>query len=654
VLARPPSAAYRLRKLLRRHREKVVVATVLLVLALGAAVAQWIAACDRSLQARDAGETHAAAFLSARDERSSLVEKLRAVSESYEWWQPPWERREEIEALGRLRHVHASLESSYGEALRSFQLAEEAAPFGSRLGLGARRRLEALLFERLGEALEDGSVQLPADFFKGQIERLGLGTYAAQLEDRSRFQLETDPPGAEVHLFRYEEVELRLRPLPFARGKPGEPVLRVERVWDAERSPFAAGDRLVEVRGVATRTEGDLARALEPVGLDEAVQVTLLRGGATLQERWVPFPGGPLHEGHAELRAGRLIDPYLQLGITFEGYPLELGEGSLAGTTAAGTRLELELPRGSYLLLVRKEGFVDQRLPLFAPWDAGFTRVRLWRNEEVPPGFVPVAGGLFRAGGDDGAYEPLPRQRAPVGDFLMARCEVTRREYHELLNDLVARGLLGEDGTISPRADWTLPELKDFAPLPEGGEKPRIRVVPEYRGTVLFDRGPDGTLFAPPKSPERPVVAVSMQAAVEYAHWLTEKHGGRWRFRLPRDLEWERAARGADARIFVWGDRLVRSLCRGRGTSLKERIVDTPEDIATHPADESPFGVRDLAGSASEPTLARPLQGERLYVYRGANWDATSALDFHAATRNRILPGRGYAFVGIRLVAERP
>jgi len=73
--------------------------------------------------------------------------------------------------------------------------------------------------------------------------------------------------------------------------------------------------------------------------------------------------------------------------------------------------------------------------------------------------------------------------------------------------------------------------------------------------------------------------------------------GGRRVFDLPSCEEIERAARGADGRLFPWGNRFDWSLtCTYRSSYTKtDRTLHFPTDC-------SPFGVRDLAGSLAEIT----------------------------------------------------
>jgi eukaryotic-like serine/threonine-protein kinase len=98
-----------------------------------------------------------------------------------------------------------------------------------------------------------------------------------------------------------------------------------------------------------------------------------------------------------------------------------------------------------------------------------------------------------------------------------------------------------------------------------------------------------------------PVGGISFEDAQAYARWLdgTGKVPGA---RLCTEREWERAARGADDRSYSHGDRLLPDDANFDQTYGKQPDGVGPDEVGSHPASRSPFGVDDLIGNIYEWT----------------------------------------------------
>jgi formylglycine-generating enzyme required for sulfatase activity len=70
--------------------------------------------------------------------------------------------------------------------------------------------------------------------------------------------------------------------------------------------------------------------------------------------------------------------------------------------------------------------------------------------------------------------------------------------------------------------------------------------------------------------------------------------------RLCTAREWERAARGADGRSYPHGESLVATDANFDLTYGQQPLAYGPDEVGTHAASDSPFGVADLAGNALE------------------------------------------------------
>jgi formylglycine-generating enzyme required for sulfatase activity len=94
---------------------------------------------------------------------------------------------------------------------------------------------------------------------------------------------------------------------------------------------------------------------------------------------------------------------------------------------------------------------------------------------------------------------------------------------------------------------------------------------------------------------QHPVVSVSWEDARRYCAWLAET--ARREVRLPTEAEWEKAARGADGRVYPWGDAWDAARCN---TAESAREAMSP--VGSYPQGASPYGVLGLAGNVWEWT----------------------------------------------------
>jgi serine/threonine protein kinase/formylglycine-generating enzyme required for sulfatase activity len=674
VLARRPTVTYRLHKFYQKHRAPVITTAAVFLLLGGISIGTWYIQKERqyrdrmqqSLQLRGEGESHLAEYRSLKSKLDHLEDAWEEKSLSYETWQPVWERGEELAAWQELTAARENAEMHYTQALQLLGSATDVAPVGAEARRSAQALLEAAYWERYQEAEASGGVVVPADVYKSLVVGLGLGTYQEELEGRGQIAFDTDPPGAEVYCFRYEESEHHLVPLPFnprtglknpREGLAGAPFLVVEKVWDSRWSPFKELDRLLRLRGREVATRSDLARALHDVPADENVEVVVDRSGQESVLSWVPFPSTlyadppyPWNDPSAQktFRPGKVASIRDQFGITFTGYPLPsvFPPACKVGVTDSAAPVVVKLPRGSYLLVFRKEGYRDVRFPVAIPGNLPRDCVRLLRETEIPPGFVYVPAGSFIHGGDKLAFQSMQRGTTRLGGFFMSRYEVTMREYLDFLNDPEVSKNLTDEGRSPPMSEAVRAIL-------EKRVQKDLRLVPSLKdksGRFCFAR--EGNRWVLSEGLDQdPVCAVSQLAAIEYAEWKTRRDPGAWRYRLPSDLEWEKAARGADGRIYVWGDYMIWNYCWSANGTPRGPLGP----IGVAPLDESVFGVRDLAGSVTEFTTGRPCPLRREFIaHRGGGWDETDEYFYRIATRNGLLPGSYRQGTGFRLVAELP
>lgn len=167
------------------------------------------------------------------------------------------------------------------------------------------------------------------------------------------------------------------------------------------------------------------------------------------------------------------------------------------------------------------------------------------------------------------------------------------------------------------------------------------------KGWIGF-RYPDGMEF-------HPVVGVSKIDSEQYIKWMNERT--ELDYRLATEAEWERGARGEDARIYPWGNTFDPWRCN---TAESMKKGTTPVGLYS-PGGDSYLGAVDMVGNVWEWTSSqmksypyRPDDGREekkpraSYIIRGGSWYYTRKLA-RCAAREGMLEDHISPIIGFRL-----
>ena len=142
------------------------------------------------------------------------------------------------------------------------------------------------------------------------------------------------------------------------------------------------------------------------------------------------------------------------------------------------------------------------------------------------------------------------------------------------------------------------------------------RLFVKATGHRTPDHWPAGKV--PSGREKHPVVFVDWYDTGAYCKWAEKK--------LPTQEEWEKAARGTDARRFPWGNEFDPQKADTPQTGIGDTVP-----VGSFPAGASPYGVMDMAGNVWEWTTDYYLPypgnkspssnyGKRDRVLKGGSW----------------------------------
>jgi len=169
-------------------------------------------------------------------------------------------------------------------------------------------------------------------------------------------------------------------------------------------------------------------------------------------------------------------------------------------------------------------------------------------NQAFLESMALVPAGEFLMGQDAGATDPdeTPQHKVVLADYYIDRTEVTNAQF---------KAFCDATNRIYPNAPY-------------------------------WD---EGYFLA---NPENPVVNITYEQARAYCAWAGK--------RLPTEAEWEKAARGTDARLYPWGNVWDAERANLWGDDVGPDRFYRTSPVGSFPKGASPYGVLDLIGNVWE------------------------------------------------------
>ena len=224
---------------------------------------------------------------------------------------------------------------------------------------------------------------------------------------------------------------------------------------------------------------------------------------------------------------------------------------------------------------------------------------------------VTIPAGPFIRGTENGGFDEQPKRTIHLDAFSIDRYEVTNHQYQQFV-------------------------------LATGHRKPGLPARYAKSGGKM-------------KGVNQPVVYVSWDDASEYCRWKGK--------RLPTEAEWEKAMRGADGRLWPWGDK---EQSNGANWARVQDGYEVSASVGSFQTDRSPYGIMDGAGNViewvgdwydetyykSSPEQNPPSPEYGTYrVLRGGSYTTTGG-DVRITSRSKMMPDFRDETIGFRCASS--
>jgi iron(II)-dependent oxidoreductase len=169
---------------------------------------------------------------------------------------------------------------------------------------------------------------------------------------------------------------------------------------------------------------------------------------------------------------------------------------------------------------------------------------------------IRIPAGPFLMGSNNGPEDERPQHRVEVAEIFIDRTKVTNSQFALFLNATGPGGPQGEK----------------YFDIDDNDARVHRR---------------DGKWLADVGFENNPVVEASWYGAVAFCRWAGK--------RLPTEAEWEKAARGSDARMYPWGNEPPDRTRAHFGAGWNDL-----KPVGSFPKGASPYGLVDAAGNGWE------------------------------------------------------